>query len=465
MNDIIQEIATIITTEFENQVELLAGGGHDISTSVIGFSKALDQVGNMLVGKAMETLNKALVESPDRKRYWVVKNRADKKTLCTKFGEAKYTRTCFQNKKTGECCYLADELAGLAPHDRMDTSLKAELVVEAVESSYGRSGESVTESLEFSAQTVMNTIRELGPVENNDAGLPLELSERRSVPNIYIEADEDHVALQNGRNVEPKLVYVHEGRKQVGKDRWELVNARCFGGVYPKSEDLWLEVADYLERVYDLDAAEHIYLSGDGAPWIKSGVQWVRGSEFVLDGFHLLKYVRVATGHMKFMAGFMWEYINNGDLKNLQLLFEAILHGTEEESKRKAVYEARNYIYRHWDAVKKRQDSDYEGCSAEGHVSHILSARLSSRPLGWSVEGADQMARLRVFSKNGGNVYELMMERKQQVQAEERSERLDKQIQLKRNRSNYYMNVEELTVLGIGKRTNLFKALKSVRAI
>ena len=465
MNDIIQEIVRIITTEFENQVELLAGGEHDISASTIGFSEALNQVGTMLVGSAIEELNKALLDSVERKRFWVVKNKAEKKTFCTRFGEVKYARTYFQNKKTGEFCYLADERIGLAPHDRMDTDLKAKLVEEAIDVSYGKSGASVAEPLQFSPQTVMNTIRELGKVENDDAALPLELSEKRSVPTIYIEADEDHVALQNGRTVEPKLVYVHEGRRKVGKDRWELINVRCFGGVYPKSEDLWLEVVDYLEQVYDLDAAEHIYLSGDGAPWIKSGVQWIRGSEFVLDGYHLLKYVKVATGHMKHMSRLMWDSINSGEIENLKLIFNTILHCTEEESKRKAVYQARDYIYRHWEAIKRRQALGYDGCSAEGHVSHILSARLSSRPLGWSVEGADQMARLRVFSKNGGNVYELMMERKQQVQAEERSERLDKRIQLKRRRTDYYMNVGNLTVLGIGKRTNLFKALKTVRAI
>jgi len=35
---------------------------------------------------------------------------------------------------------------------------------------------------------------------------------------LYIEADEDHVALQEGGIVEAKLVYVHEGRKKIGKN-------------------------------------------------------------------------------------------------------------------------------------------------------------------------------------------------------------------------------------------------------
>lgn len=356
-------------------------------------------------------------------------------------------------------------MAGLAPHDRMDTSLKAKLVEEAIDVSYGKSGDSVAESLQFSPQTVMNTIRELGEVENDEVELFSKLPEKKKLQTLYVEADEDHVALQSGRVVEPKIVYVHEGYRQLGKDRRERINARYFGGVYSKSEDLWLEVADYLEQVYDVDAVEHIYLSGDGASWIKSGIQWIPRSEFVLDGYHLKKYVMVATGHMPFMRRFMWEYINEGDLDNLRFLFDAILHGTEEKSKRKAVYTARDYILRHWEVILKRQREDYYGCSAESHVSHIYSARMSLRPLGWSIEGADQMARLRVFSKNGGNVYALMMGRKRQVQVEERSERLDKRIQLKRTSSSYYMKVGNLTVLGIGKRTSLFKALSAVRAI
>ena len=57
------------------------------------------------------------------------------------------------------------------------------------------------------------------------------------------------------------------------------------------------------------------------------------------------------------------------------------------------------------------KDPDYIGCSTEGHISHILSARLSSRPLSWCREGVDQMSRLRAFKANSGNVYDLVKER------------------------------------------------------
>jgi len=47
------------------------------------------------------------------------------------------------------------------------------------------------------------------------------------------------------------------------------------------------------------------------------------------------------------------------------------------------------------------------GCSAEGQVSHLLSERLSSRPLGWSSHGVSQMVKLRVYTENKGNIYNL----------------------------------------------------------
>ena len=110
-----------------------------------------------------------------------------------------------------------------------------------------------SEAIEISSQSVMNAIRELGPV----SGREVKISRAKETPKIlYIEADEDHTALQEGGCAEPKLVYVHEGRVKAGKDRWRLQNPRYFGGMYKESEDLWNEVADYIDQAYDYDRIE-----------------------------------------------------------------------------------------------------------------------------------------------------------------------------------------------------------------
>ena len=60
----------------------------------------------------------------------------------------------------------------------------------------------------------------------------------------------------------------------------------------------------------------------------------------------------------------------------------------------------------------KAYNNEIVGYSAEGHVSHILSDRISSRQMGWSKIGADKMSQLRIFKKNGGVIYDLVMAQK-----------------------------------------------------
>jgi len=40
-----------------------------------------------------------------------------------------------------------------------------------------------------------------------------------------------------------------------------------------------------------MDSVEVIYLSGDGVAWIKQGLDWIPKSKFILDNYHLNKYI------------------------------------------------------------------------------------------------------------------------------------------------------------------------------
>ena len=63
---------------------------------------------------------------------------------------------------------------------------------------------------------------------------------------------------------------------------------------------------------------------------------------------------------------------------------------------------AREYILGNWSGIMQwvRDKNKEVECSAEGHISHILADRMSSRPLGWSKTGADKMSRLRIYKRN-----------------------------------------------------------------
>ena len=49
---------------------------------------------------------------------------------------------------------------------------------------------------------------------------------------------------------------------------------------------------------YDMEYLQNVYIAGDGAPWIVAGCGILEKSKFVLDKFHLWKYIQKATKHL-----------------------------------------------------------------------------------------------------------------------------------------------------------------------
>jgi len=89
-----------------------------------------------------------------------------------------------------------------------------------------------------------------------------------------------------------KLVYVHEGRETSGSGRVKLKNPYSFAGCYEDTEELFLEILDYLEENYDLESVEAIFLCGDGASSLKKGLKVIPKATFILDRFHLEQRIR-----------------------------------------------------------------------------------------------------------------------------------------------------------------------------
>ena len=152
----------------------------------------------------------------------------------------------------------------------------------------------------------------------------------------------------------------------------------------------------------------------------------------------------------------------------LKEVFKKILSVTNEETKKESVEDAKRYMLNNWSGIEIYETDGYDvvRCSAEGHVSHILSDRLSSRPMGWSKVCADRMTRLRVYRENGGKIIDLVLEknkRKEKENAEiltrEIKEKVKKRTD-KRYSNNEYYNCSSL--LDTGKTTALYKGFKGI---
>lgn len=462
MDTIIQQFREKIkgnTEEF--LVNIARENGGNISNFIKLIRKDMDELGRELCKYLIENLDEMIKESPRRKEKWDIVRKKER-TLITEFGEVTFKRRYYESKFNGEYQHLADKKLGIGKYQRVDRGLEAEMVDAATDKSYAKVGKEVVNSLELSDQTVMNKIRKLERIENDELNNP---NEKKEVKYLYVEADEDHVSLQNGKNSIPRLVYVHEGiSKEQGRNK--LKNSYCFSGIYSKSEDLWLEVMDYIDSNYKLDSIKQIYLAGDGALWIKEGLKWLPKSKQILDRYHLNKYILKATGHAKKFRFELWEGINNLDRTKIRETFSELISKAEKESKKTAIRQSRSYIYNNWSGiVNYYEDDNALGCSAEGHVSHILSDRLSSRPMGWSKLGADQMARLRAFKFNGGqskDLEKMILKKEKEKQKEEELIEIESKVVNKRIKKRYTEKRENIPSLNKGIKTGLFRAIKSL---
>jgi len=333
-----------------------------------------------------------------RKNGIVVERNNDKREIFTKFGVLTYHRTYFYDKKKDTYIYLVDTVLGIDPYDRISTAVAADMVEYSGDNSYAKSSQYTTGGL-ISRQTVMNKTRKL-----KEEKLKIETeSPKRKVQFLHIDADEDHVALQDGKNAIVPLITIYEGTKRIAK-RGECINPHHIHGFGQDLEETWLKVANYIYDRYDIDYLKRIYIHGDGALWIKTGQEWLPKSKMVLDKYHLNKAILKATAGQEQYRKSIYRRIYEGNWIEFCKLVTELKHGVQSPKKRERIHEFRTYIKNNWEAITIYKEEGVSGSCTEGHISHVLSSRFSSRPMGWSKKGLKTIADIRIYCQNGGKI-------------------------------------------------------------
>ena len=212
-----------------------------------------------------------------------------------------------------------------------------------------------------------------------------------------------------------KLIYVYEGIEPEApkSKRNRLIRPHYFCRGEGDNGELWDEVYAYIEAHYDIDKIKQIYLNSDGGAWIKAGYKRIDGIEYMLDEFHLSKYLLKMTGHMldsrQDARHGLCKIVKRGSKEEFQAEAENLKGYTESEKKKEQIQKAADYVLENWGAARKRlwKRDGVLASSAEGQVYHMLSSRMSSLAMGWCRHGAGQMARLREYYHNGGDMLEL----------------------------------------------------------
>lgn len=407
--EIVRVVEEKVLSVVTKALEVLAGGVSYRSFETI-LKEELDGLGCEMLKLVLEELDREIKADQERKLKWEVVRKDDKKLL-TSFGLVTYNRTYYQHKESKEYAYLVDRKAGIKPNSKVSENLKAELMDSSAVMSYEHATEELSRynrELKVSKQTVGNYIKAF---EAEEEPVP---EKKKRVKVLYIEADEDHLKIRGKKKKSmAKLVYIHEGI--TGDKRKRLINPQYFTTVKKKPDQLWYEIAEYIERHYDLESIEQIFLSADGAPWIKVCLDYIYDATFILDKFHLNKSIKAATAHAEKLKSKVYLGIRSLDQeKVLRVLKEAHLQA-EGGARQKRIIDTAKYIRNNWEGIAAQLKHPEVGCSAEGHVSHILSARMSSRPMAWSSSGAESMAQMRAVRASGGSVKEHYLARQEEA--------------------------------------------------
>ena len=418
LHDFEEKVISLMTEFLKNSMEL---GGLSNFTEYL--NAQLMQLGYDLTKFSLEYAEDVIFNLKERKNQFESLEKDDRK-IVTIFGEIDFKRRYYLDKENNQRVYLLDEYFKIASNERLLENVETKLIEEAIQTNYEKAGKSVAYNTQISKQTVMNKISELKV--NLEDKKP---STKKIVDNIYCIADEDHVHLQKGGIVEPRLIVVYDSIIKDGK-RTKLCNKKHFGGVYSKKiDDLWEEVLTYIDNTYELEKVKNIYILGDGANWIKTGLEWLPRSINVLDKFHLKKAVHGIVGtETKENKEEKEEYKRRVyrsfyalDFKQTKEIIYEILAEEMEEVSRKKKEKLLQYILNNKEGITNlyKHQKELHGCSAEGHVSHLYSARLSSRPLGWKTINVDNVSRLRLVKADNKEIKEMVHNKRKVIEFKE----------------------------------------------
>ena len=153
------------------------------------------------------------------------------------------------------------------------------------------------------------------------------------------------------------MICIYEGTfKEGSKNR--CINPIYMSGYGKDTDEFWLEVTDRIYDLYDPDDIKDIYIHGDGANWIRQGINWLPESKLVLDKFHLNKAILESTARQPEKRRDIYRAINTNDLNFFKKISFEMLNDALDEKERRRIKDFRRYITNNWQSITIRNEED-----------------------------------------------------------------------------------------------------------
>lgn len=455
----------------------------DLRYSVFNYANMMEHLNDsicdfalLLLKDAIENIDSQWRNRPDRtSRYYVKQTRS--RTIITLFGVLTYTRTIYIDRDTNQSYCHVDSLLGLSPAIKYDPCVRAKAAeLYSFHNSMLKVGRILGEQIfcRFSTskdgndyaiprQTIQSFILDFNFISTS-------FHKKKDTPSIlYIMADEKWIPLQehNSDGKPTKLmsraviifedcVNEYKSSKLGLKQRHKLIGkTRVFG----TDNDIWLNVEDALMQLYDLDKVKHIHIMGDGANWIKSGVDALTNSsystDFTLDSFHLNQALLRITNdddERDALRNAIYELKSRSTFKNactgLIELYPEREHSIEAN---------KNYILNNWIPIMRRIEEISMPCAMESSICHDICNSFTSVPKGYVTNNLRIYLQNRMHYLNGAQMLSLFLS------AYDKKKEDNQDIDL--SESYYYSSTSSSSsyrkpdfVKNFGSRINLFKS-------
>ncbi len=318
---------------------------------------------------------------------WRVKDRRSRMVL-TRYGPVEIHRRRYVDG-SGTTRYLLDERLGLEKRTRVSPSLERLLVTLSADVSFRDASKIVSTVVgtHVSHAVAHGRLGRAGTrLATQGAAAASDLFDlgrdpggREDAARLSCEADGTVIALQNarGRRGEVKLAVFYT-------DKAAGVGAMHAG--FQGADGFWGEAVAAAGSHYSLTSIRSCVVAGDGARWVRGGLDVLPHSRFQLDPFHIHKAILRASGEHVFASRAFSVLYEDG-----LALADAMLSrfSTEHPERAGDIEDVRRYLSSNSDGLWR---SDPSCGTIEGHIDKVLANRMKKRGRRWSPAGADAMA-------------------------------------------------------------------------
>lgn len=391
--------------------------------SVASFSY---DIARFIIKSTFENADKTFRNMKDRsKRYHVKVTRS--RTLITPFGEVTYSRTIYSyaDGTPGNFCYV-DRRFGIPKYDHFDPCVKGMIISQyADNNSMIKVGKIIGERIyspfslnpdkkyhSISRQTVKNIL-------TTSKRIYLPMPRRKDTPEtLYIMADEKWIPLQSHdaegkakkEMVKAAVVFEDVGTYKTSqrnvKKRHYLINKYIH---FDSESILWRSLYERLNELYDLDKVKDIWILGDGAVWIKKGVEELKSQNynvrFALDKFHFNQALTRITQNENIRDKLREYILEDENKKNFKDLINTLIEETPEREEK--IREQEKYILNNWRYIHNSYKVMHKGCSMESAISHYICSSFTSVPKAYMEHNLPFYLDNRMYYLNGVDVTEL----------------------------------------------------------